>query len=98
MEHTHLMKPSNEKQLHSIHMCRENEFKPGDTLVGHLAAVCIGTALVAAQACERTGAAGQIVPTQLANKIMIFGAKLLGHHPDMALGHGWSHMELYSIL
>ena len=57
-----------------------------------------GESLAAAQAWERAGAAGHIVPTQLADKIMIFGAKLLGHHPDMALGHGWSHMELYSIL
>ena len=46
----------------------------------------------------RREAAGHIVPTQVADKIMIFGAKLLGHHTDMALGHGWSHMELYSIL
>ena len=53
------------------------------------------TTLAAAQACERTGAAGQIVPSQLAEKIVIFGAKLLGHHPDMALGRGWWHMELF---
>ena len=53
--------------------------------------------LAAAQACERTGAAGQIVPTQLSEKIIIFAAKLLGHHPDMVLDRGWSHMELYSL-
>ena len=32
MEHTHLVKPSNKKQLHSIHMCREIEFQPETTL------------------------------------------------------------------
>ena len=55
-------------------------------------------ALAAAQACERTGAAGQIVPTQLAEKIVIFAAKLLGHHPDTALCPGWLHMKLYEML
>ena len=29
-----------EKQLHTIHMCRENKFMPGNTLIGHPVAVC----------------------------------------------------------
>ena len=40
MEHTHLMKPSNEKQLHSIHMCRENEFQPKFTRRGVTSVMC----------------------------------------------------------
>ena len=47
---------------------------------------------------EIAGAAGQMVPTQLAEKIVIFAAELLGHHPDTALCPGWSHMRLYEML
>ena len=42
MEHTHLLKPSRKKQLHSIHMCRENEFQPKFTRRGVTSAVCTG--------------------------------------------------------
>jgi hypothetical protein len=42
MEHTHLLKPSRKGQLHSIHMCRENELKPKFTRRGVTSVMCSG--------------------------------------------------------
>jgi hypothetical protein len=44
--------------------------------VGGCISVLLYIALVAAQAWERSGAAGQIVPIQLADEIVIFAARL----------------------
>ena len=42
MEHTHLLSPHENFQLHSIHICRENECQPKFTQRGVTSAVCSG--------------------------------------------------------
>jgi len=40
MEHTHLLSPHKKFQLHSVHLCRENDFLVRQLLIGHPAALC----------------------------------------------------------